>query len=506
MHSIYIIFLPKTNFNEETNKTHDIAIIGGGMSGIAMAVNLQKRGFTNFHILEKYPDVGGTWYENRYPGCGCDIGSHFYSFSFSQNPNWSKRWSEREEIWNYIKKVVSDFKLKDKIKFNTEVKSCDWDENTKSWRITDQNGNVKNYSVVVNAAGALNVPKIPNFKGKEKFTKPNFHTARWDESISLKGKRVGIVGTGASTVQLVPRIADEVDDLYVFQRSAAWVPARGQGSYSDFQKNLFSKMPFLIKMLRFFWFVITEVNYVLIVVRSKISVYARRIIASEMKGRLGRDRELYGLIPDYAPACKRITPSDAYLETFLKSNVHLVTEKIVEITESGIQTPQIEHELDMIIWATGYDILQASKQFEMKTNKLDSKGNQIDLAEIYGESPEMYLGITHPNLPNAFRLLGPNTGLAHNSVLYMIECQVDYACECLVELMNSNKRSFCLKKGRLEGFMNMIQKETEGKSFAGGCVSWYRNEEGVNWTLWPSSVVSYWWCTLVCQKEDYKWE
>jgi len=156
-----------------------------------MAVNLQKRGFTNFEILEKYPDVGGTWYENRYPGCGCDIGSHFYSFSFSQNPNWSKRWSEREEIWNYIKKVVSEFKLKDNIKFNTEVKSCDWEEKSKSWKITDQNGNVKNYSVVVNAAGALNVPKIPNFKGKDKFTKPNFHTARWDESVSLKGKKSG---------------------------------------------------------------------------------------------------------------------------------------------------------------------------------------------------------------------------------------------------------------------------------------------------------------------------
>ena len=176
IHTFSVLFFPKTRFNDECDKTHDIAIIGAGMSGIAMAVNLQKRGFNNFKIFEKYPEVGGTWYENRYPGCGCDIGSHFYSFSFAHNGNWTKRWSEREEIWNYVNSVVNEFNLKPKIQFNTEIKSCNWKKDLNTWEIIDQHGNSEQFSVMINAAGALNAPKIPNFKGKDRFKGPNFHT------------------------------------------------------------------------------------------------------------------------------------------------------------------------------------------------------------------------------------------------------------------------------------------------------------------------------------------
>lgn len=232
---LYITLLGRPNFKESANDDFKVAIIGGGFSGIAMAVNLQKRGFHNFTIFEKAEDVGGVWLKNKYPGAGCDIGSHLYSFSFALNFNWSKLWSPRNEIWEYIRKVVDDFKLKSKIKYNTEVVSCTWQAKNGTWKMVEKSigltgeqnvFKVHNFNIVIRATGGQSIPKIPNFKGINKFKKPNFHTANWDDSVDLSGKRVGIVGTGASAVQLVPAIAEKVKELYVFQRSATWVPKR----------------------------------------------------------------------------------------------------------------------------------------------------------------------------------------------------------------------------------------------------------------------------------------
>ena len=343
------LFFPTTKFNEECDKTHDIAIIGAGLSGIATAVNLQKRGFNNFKIFEKNPEVGGTWYENTYPGCGCDVASHFYSFSFARNCNWSKRFSSREEIWKYIKSVVTKYDLYSKIKFNTEVKSCIWKEDTKTWEIvtggTRQfdvgNQQSQQFSVVINASGAFTIPKIPNFKGKENFKGPSFHTARWDDKIDLKGKRVGVIGTGASAVQLIPAISDEVvkngGHLYVFQRSAAWVPARSNKLYSEFQKKIFSFEIFGMQIFgyltRLSWCLSTEINYLLFVVESWLTKVFKYFLVSEMKGRIEfRGETLNELIPDYPVSCKRITPHDDYLETFLKGHVSLVTEIIFDFS------------------------------------------------------------------------------------------------------------------------------------------------------------------------------
>lgn len=501
------------------NGKYKVVIIGAGYSGIAAAVNFQKRKFNNFEIIEKYPQPGGTWYEANYPGAACDIAAHFYSLSFYLTHRWTRKWPIASEILDYIKEVVAHFNLNKKITYNTRVVEARWNENSKKWIIklkseTDPNKSPWEISAnfIITAPGVLNVPVTPEFKNSSKFNGVACHSYNWprkgsENEIDLNNKRVSIIGTGASAVQILPTIADQVKSVNVYQRSAAWAPPKFDYEYSTETKNRFKTFPILMRFYRWYLYWFTEQSYFLFIIRGtkiqKKTVKVLRYLHKKMIGKEPEKKELVEkLTPSYEPGCKRITPSDTYLKAFRKPNVELITDKIEEFTENGIKTINSENDqpADVIIYATGFSMLKAMAWFELYG--LDQSKN---ITEICGDAPQMMYGTFLPNFPNHFRILGANSGLAHNSVVFMIECQVDYIMDAIRKTIVDEKKQIDLKKGSLDKHYKYIYGNMRNKSFGGqgGCQAWYRNENNVCWTLWPNSTINFWWHTLFCDLEDY---
>lgn len=486
-----------------------VVIVGAGVAGMGMARKLKEVGVEDFVLLEKNDDIGGTWWLNRYPGVACDIFSHFYSYSYFMNAKWSKAYSEGQEIWDYLNRFAEEFQLRPHIHFKTVVSKTIWQEDQKKWLVRTKDGKEYQANIFISAVGALHTPSKPHFKNQEAFQKPIFHTAEWDKSVDLVGKRVGVIGTGASGVQAVANIADKVKELYVFQRTAAWVPARMNFTHWNWIKECFASFPFVHRLFRNMLFLLNEVIYFAIfTLASPIRNLAERAIAGAMRNTIQKEKEEDNeflkttLVPKYALGCKRITPSDDYIQTFNKPHVHLIQDRIESFNETGIATSNGKNiDLDVIILATGFDVLQSSRAFHGI-----GKGGQV-LAEVWGDCPRAYLGITHPGFPNSFILLGPGTGLGHSSIIFMIECQVNYIIDCMRKLQISGQKAMTVKKSVHDGFVTWLDESIKNRVFgSGGCVAWYQNAKGVNWTLWPKDLITYWSRTYSCEMSDYELE
>ena len=459
-----------------------IAIVGSGFAGLGMAIRLKQRGVEDFVIFERADDVGGTWRDNTYPGVACDVPSHLYSFSFAQNPGWSRTFSPGNEIQDYLRRCAGHFDVYPHVKFRHAVTGAQWDEDGQLWEIETAAGNFT-ADILIAGMGGLSEPKIPDIDGRESFDGHAFHTAQWDHSVDLRGKRVAVVGTGASSIQVVPQIQPQVEKLLLFQRTPAWIMPHRDRAISGRERTAYARLPLLQKVMRaaIYWaretFVIPFVNPKL---ASRPEAIARRHLASQVK-----DKELRRkLTPDYTFGCKRVLPSNHFYPAVSQPNVSLVTDGIREITPRGIVTRDgVEHELDVIVWGTGFRVN------DMPVTHLIRGREGHTLSEAWSESMQAYLGTSVAGFPNMFMLVGPNTGLGHNSILFMIESQVEYVLDALRTMKARGASSMDVRKEVQDSYNVELQERLKDTVWStGGCASWYLDDTGRNTTLWPGST------------------
>ena len=465
-------------FGDHTTRTR-IAIIGSGFGGLGAAIKLTQQGEEDFLIFERADDVGGTWRDNSYPGCACDVQSHLYSFSFVPNPDWTRSYSPQPEIWSYLQRCARDFGLMPHIRFGHEVREAAWDEAAQLWRIETSQGSYTAHTLVM-AAGALSNPAIPKLTGLESFKGKTFHSARWDHDYDLTGKRVAVIGTGASAIQFVPEIQPHVAQLHIFQRTPPWIVPRYDRALSEQERRLFRRFPPAQRLMRATIYSLRE----LFVLGFRHLWLAERIqrLALRHLERSVPDAELRAkLTPRYAIGCKRILVSNNYLPSLTQPNVEVVTEKIAEIREHSIVADDgTERQVDAIIFGTGFQVTDPPLARHVRGRA------GLTLAELWDGSPQAYLGTTVAGFPNLFILMGPNTGLGHTSVLYMLEAQIEHLLSALRYMRRHGIATLEPRREAQDAFVSEVQKRLEGTVWtAGGCRSWYLDRTGRNSTLWP---------------------
>ena len=411
--------------NSNNNKIYDSIILGAGISGIGMAVNLLKANISSFLVLEKKGAVGGTWRDNTYPGLCCDVASHFYAFSFELNPDWSKKYPEQSEILDYLEMVTEKYKIKPHIKFNTEVIKAEFDASESLWNIFISNGNIYKTRTLVSGLGQLNKPSKPVFEGSSDFKGTSFHSAEWDHSCDLKGKKVGVIGTGPSAVGFIPKIADEVKELIIFQRTPNWILPKPDRKFSNTEKWLLKNMPLFGKLYRYYEYFMSErLYFAFFNNKNKIASAIESLISNLTTGfqiknmtsmyRLGQemlldeqisDKSLRDkLTPDYPVGCKRVIPTNDFFPTLEKKNVFLETESIVKFKENSVITNNgKENNLDVIIYGTGFET-----NIFISPVKIIGLNNK-DLDDAWNKGAEAYKGVMVSGFPNFFMCYGPNT-------------------------------------------------------------------------------------------------
>jgi len=473
---------------ENTKADFQVAIIGTGFAGLAAAFRLLQKDRKSFVVFERASEVGGTWRDNIYPGCGCDVPSHLYSFSFELNPKWSQMYSKQPEILEYLNDCVDKHQLRKYIRFNTDIIQCEFDEEVGFWRLTDKAGNETTARIVISAIGPLNRPSIPKLKGLENFKGKYFHSSEWDYSQSLKGKKVAVIGTGASSIQFVPEIAPEVAQLSVFQRTPPWIVPKEDRSITKFEQNLFQKLPIFQKVHRGLIYWLNEFKGLAFIGNETIQKFAEKVALKHLQDSISDPQLREVFTPSYKIGCKRVLISNDYYPTFLRDNVDLVTEGIQEIGADYILDQSgKKHEVDTIIFGTGF----VASEF---IGVLNFSGlNQRSLIDEWSETePKAYYGITTEGFPNLLFLVGPNTGLGHNSIVHMIESQLNYVLDYLKILDQGGEDAYLDVQAEVqENFNSTIQNRLTETVWASGCKSWYQNSEGKNTTLWPGLTVEY---------------
>lgn len=479
--------------------TTNCIIIGSGFAGIGMAIRLREAGFNEFIILEKNKHAGGTWYDNHYPGAACDVQSHLYSFSFELNPNWSRIFSPQQEILQYIDHCIAKYDIDRHIRYTSEVKGADYDEVNKQWTVHCSDGKTYSGKILINASGGLSRPAFPDIKGLETFQGEKFHTAQWKEDYELKGKKIGIIGTGASAIQIIPSIVNQVQELKVFQRTPSWVIPKPDGNISPLTQKILKALPIIRKAYRN-WLYITHELTAIGFIRYPLIMKAFAKIASRYLNKQVKDPVLREkLRPDYVIGCKRVLLSNEYYRAMQSENLELINSGIQEIVTKGIKTIDgRETELDTIILATGFRAAENGAPFPIK-----GPGN-LDLNESWKSGPEAYLGTTIKGFPNLFLIVGPNTGLGHSSMILMIEAQIAYILDALKQMKTHNWKSVEIKENVSDAFNADLQEQLKGTVWqSGGCRSWYQNKDGKNVTLWPGFTFSFMWKTRKFKPSDY---
>ena len=462
-----------------------VAIIGAGFSGLGMAIALREEGVEDFVVLERAGELGGTWRDNSYPGCACDIPSVLYSLTAEQNPGWSQAFARQPEIERYMHDLADRHRLGAHLRFAHEVTGARWDEVAQHWEITSTQGSLT-AEIVVSATGALADPAIPDLSGLDRFGGRVFHSARWDHDHVLEGRRVAVVGTGASAIQFVPEIQPRVGHLDLFQRTPPWVLPRENPRIPDRWRARFARHPRLLGLTRRAVFSLLEsfhIGFRHPAVMRLAEARARRHIARQVADPALRAK----LTPEYRLGCKRVLGSNAYYPALAASNVDVVTAGIREVTTTGIVDAEgVEHPVDTIIFGTGFKVT------DPPISHLVRGRDGRTLAETWAGSPQAHLGLAVAGFPNLFLLLGPNTGLGHNSVLLMIEAQIAQLKRVLAHRRSHGAAAIEPSVERQAAFVAEVDRGSEGSVWtAGGCLSWYTDVTGRNSALWPGSVRAY---------------
>lgn len=496
-----------------------VAVIGAGMSGILTAIRLEQAGVP-YVVLEKNDGVGGTWFENSYPGCRVDVANHFYCYSFAPNHGWTEFFSQRAEIRDYFERCTHDFGIREHIRFRTEVVSATWDETRGLWSIRARGADGREETIeanaVVSAVGQLNRPKIPDIPGRDSFAGPQFHSAQWRHDVDLTGKRVAVIGTGASGFQLVPEVAKIASRLFVFQRSPQWMSPnpRYHSKVSEEKTWLLRHVPFYGRWYRFllFWPGSDGLMPSLVVDPewphqdrsvNELNEMTRVYFTDYLKQQVGDDPELLAkVVPTYPPFGKRMLQDNGtWLGALKRDDVELVTDGIREITPRGVRTTDgVEREVDVIVFATGF---HANRFLWPMT--ITGRGG-VTLRDRWGEEPRAYLGLTVPDFPNLFCLYGPGTNLAHaGSIIFHSECQVRYVIGCLAALLRHGKAAMECRRNVHDAYCERFDARHRQLVFSHpGMTSWYKNAAGKVTTTSPWLLVDYWSWTREPDLDDYE--
>ena len=495
-----LLSLMKTNARTDNSLRLDTIIIGSGFSGLCIAIKMQQAGFS-YTVLEQAASIGGTWRDNTYPGAACDVPSNLYCFSFAPNPNWSRSYPQQAEIQKYMNDCTDRFDIRKNIQFNKTVTCARFDTGRKLWRVEVNHGaEVFEAKTLLMGVGGLSRPQMPDIQGMESFTGELFHTARWKHEVNLEGKRVGIIGTGASAIQIVPEIADRVRQLIVFQRTPPWLIFKPDFAISNWHRRLRAKLPILQKTNRAYTYAWHE-SWAIAFTRFPAVLKIMQLVAKVFMYFNIRDKSLREkLKPNYVIGCKRVLLSNTYLPALTKANVSLITDGIECITPIGIRTRDgSEHPLDIIIASTGFLAAEAGSPFPVYG--LENK----ELNQQWQSGPSAYLGTTVSGFPNFFIMTGPNTALGHNSMIYMIESQASYVMSAMKEIIQSPDLAFDIPEQTQNFYNETLQKQLAKTVWnTGGCSSWYLAKNGLNTTLWPDFTFVYRYKTRRFDVEHYQ--
>jgi cation diffusion facilitator CzcD-associated flavoprotein CzcO len=464
---------------EGTPQHRKIIIVGAGFSGIGMAIRLKQSGIDDFIVLERAPGVGGAWHFNTYPGCRCDVPSHLYSFSFAPNPGWSNTYSGQPEIRDYLRRCADEFQIRPHILTDVEVEGAAWSRDDRLWRL-DTTARTFTASVLISAMGPLTEPKLPDVPGIERFEGKTMHSAQWDHDYELSGKRVASIGTGASAIQYVPSIQEKVEKLYVFQRTAPWIMPHGSRRISDPERSLFRRIPAVQRLVRSAVYLSRELLVLGFVKHPRLMGALERVSRSHMRKQVSDPRLLEQLAPDYSLGCKRILPSNDWYPALQQPNVELVTGGLREIRRSSVVDGSgREYEVDAIIFGTGFHVADPPVADQVRG------GDGRLMREVWEGTPRAYLGTSVPDFPNLFLLLGPNTGLGHSSMVYMIETQIEHVLQAIQAMHRRRASTIEVRPSVYDEFNREVDARMKDTVWETGCTSFYLDDTGRNGVLWP---------------------
>ena len=478
----------------------DIAIIGSGFAGLGMAIRLRQAGMTDFIIAEKAESVGGTWRDNHYPGCACDVQSHVYSFSFAPNPRWTRMFARQPEIRAYLEDCTQRFGVQRHLRFGHELASASYDETRHRWHLTFANGQQWSARVLISGMGGLSRAAMPDIPGIETFKGKAFHSQHWDHTYSLEGKRVAVIGTGASAIQFVPQIAPRVSHLNLFQRTPPWIMPKADRAVKPFEQWLFKHLPFTQKIMRSALYCMLESRALGFAVHPSLMKTAQKVAERHLRRQVPDPQLRATLTPNYTMGCKRILISNDYFPALSRQNVSVTTTGIARVEEDAvITTDGARHPADCLIFGTGFQVADPFPAGVVRGR------SGVDIVDTWRDGPHAYLGTTLPGYPNFFMIVGPNTGLGHNSMVFMIESQVEYVLRAL-KTMKVERADAIEVRPQVERAYNEQIQQKLGRAIwsTGGCKSWYLDPKtGKNTTLWPGFAYRFRQATRSFSMDDY---
>ncbi len=469
----------------------EVAIVGSGFSGLGAAIGLKRSGRHDFVVLERAGDLGGTWRDNSYPGCACDVPSHLYSFSFAPNPAWSRAFSPQPEIQAYLQRTAEQFGVLPHVYFGAELTDATWDSDVSRWRITTRRGELT-ADVLISATGPLSEPSIPALPGLETFAGTTFHSAGWRHEHDLTGERVAVIGTGASAVQFVPHVQERAARMTLFQRTAPWVLPRRDRAISPKERRLYAALPLAQKVARSAIYWGRESWIFGFAVRPAVMELAEKQALRLLHKQI-RDPQLRAkLRPTFRLGCKRVLLSNTYYPALAQPNAEVVTDRITAVAAHAVVSTdeagrRTEHPVDTIIFGTGFHVTDPPV-----AGRIRGRDGRT-LAEHWAGGMQALHGLTIAGFPNLFFLVGPNTGLGHTSIVFMIEAQTRYLIAALDAMTTGGITALEPKRDVQDAYNADLQRQLAGTVWNdGGCASWYLDPSGRNTTLWPTFTFSFW--------------
>jgi cation diffusion facilitator CzcD-associated flavoprotein CzcO len=471
-------------------RTPRVAIIGTGFSGVAVAAELQRRGITSFTLLEKADEVGGVWRDNTYPGAACDVPSHLYSFSWAPNAAWSLRFAPQAEIHAYLQRVVEARGLRPHCRLGVEVLRAVWSDATATWDLHLDTGEVLEFDVLVAGTGQLNRPATPRLPGLDDFAGVHFHSARWDHEADLTGRRVVVVGTGASAIQFVPAIAEAAGHVTVVQRSAPWVVRKGDRRYTALERRAFASLPGYGAAHRAYLYVRSEGRWPAFSGNRLASRAATELAIRHLERAVDDPALRERLLPDHPIGCKRILQSNDWYPALTREDVEVVTGGVARVEpdavvlDDGTRLP-----CDAIVWGTGFRTTEFLAPIEVVGR------DGAELNDAWRAGAEAHLGVTVAGFPNLFLMYGPNTNLGHNSIIFMLECQARYVGQAVRTMVDEGLASIEVREDVHRRFNDSLQRRLRDSVWSGGCDSWYVDERGRIVNNWVGTTLEYRWRT-----------
>lgn len=483
-----------------TKHPTSVAIVGAGFGGLAAAIELKRAGFTDFTIYERAASLGGVWRDNHYPGAACDVPSPIYSFSYALRPVWSRLFGEQPEIRDYLERVADDFELRPHLRCNTEVTAAAFDEQSGTWRVDLATGDSATVDAVILATGQLSRPKLPAVKGMGSFAGPSFHSARWDHTVELAGKRVAVVGSGASAIQVVPAIADQVADLTVIQRSPNWVIRKSRRRHGRIARLLLTRSERARRLHHNLLFLGYEARWPIVTRKAKpIRAIAEWWYRQVIRYHLKHPEQVRAATPDYTMLCNRLLLSNDWYRTLGRDHVQLVGSGVAEVVADGVITEDGRHvTADVLVWCTGF----RASEFLAPIKIIGLAGT--DLHQRWRHGAQAYLGITVPDFPNMFLLFGPNTNSITNTIVFLLERQARYIRQALEHREHTGGGWLAVRQQVHDEFQQWLEQKMAATVFTDTCPGWYTNAEGKVTAMWPLSHLAYARATRHFDPESYQ--